>query len=524
MGREKKFKKSSVFTLMLLTLSSRILGLLREVVKAKYIGAGGLNDAFNVAFMIPNLLRRLFAESSMTAAFIPTFKGYLKEDNECETKKFLNSLFTTLTFLVSTTVIIGIITTPILVKVFNEKNADIPEVIFLTRIMFPYLAFISLAALFQGVLNCLNIFGPGGFVPVLFNIIVILSTMFLSRFTQNHARAMAIGVSLGGFIQMSFQLPYILKNGFTFKLTGIKKAFKDPGTKKVGRLIAPTLAGMGAYQLSIAVANVVAIDTGRGVSSSLNYSLRLQELVLGVFAVSIGTVLISTLSKDAKDLNWKNFSESLKLSLNVISLITIPVTIFAFIHSTEIVEIVYKRGAFDEAGLIMTSGVFRFHIAGLLFIAITRIIGPAFYSLEDSKTPAILGSISVGIGILLMFILAPLLKANGLALAITVSSVIQMILYFIFLSKKKDIEFTRVLKSVIPGFFRVGLYSSISAVPIIFFKDNFFRLFTFSSPILRIGFPLIISTLLFFSIYGFILVITRERSVKELFKVARRKK
>lgn len=523
MGREKKLKKSSVFTLMLFTLSSRILGLLREVVKAKYIGSGGLNDAFNVAFMIPNLLRRLFAESSMTAAFIPTFKGYLKKDNEKETRQFLNSLFTTLTFLVTTTVIIGIITTPILVKVFNEKNADIPEVILLTRIMFPYLAFISLAALFQGVLNCLNIFGPGGFVPVLFNIIVIVSTMFLSRFTENHARAMAIGVSLGGFVQMGFQLPYILRNGFGFRLTGIKKAFNNSGTRKVGKLIAPTLAGMGAYQLSIAVANVVAIDTGKGVSSSLNYSLRLQELVLGIFAVSIGTVLISTLSKDAKDLNWKNFSTSLKLSLNVISLITIPVTVFAFIHAREIVEIVYKRGAFDEAGLIMTSGVFRFHISGLLFIAVTRIIGPAFYSLEDSKTPAVLGSVSVGIGIILMFILAPALKANGLALAITASSIIQMILFFIFLSKKDNIEFPGILRSVVPGFLRIGLYSFISSIPLILFKERLFSLFTFSNQILRIGFPLLLSTLLFFSIYGLILAITKEKSIKELLRIAKRR-
>lgn len=523
MGHEKKLKKSSVFTLMLFTLSSRILGLLREVVKAKFIGSGGLNDAFNVAFMIPNLLRRLFAESSMTAAFIPTFKGYLKEDKEHETKQFLNSLFTTLTFLVTATVLIGMILTPVLVKVFNEKNADIPEVIILTRVMFPYLAFISLAALFQGVLNCLNIFGPGGFVPVLFNIIVITSTIFLSRYTQNHARAMAIGVTLGGFIQMAFQLPYIIKNGFGFKLTGLKKAFSNPGTKKVGRLIAPTLAGMGAYQLSIAVANVVAIDTGEGVSSSLNYSLRLQELVLGIFAVSIGTVLISTLSKDAKDYNWKNFSESLKLSLNVISLITIPVTVFAFIHSSEIVEVVYKRGAFDEAGLVMTSGVFRFHISGLLFIAVTRIIGPAFYSLEDSKTPAVLGTLSVGAGIILMFILAPVLKANGLALAITTSSFIQMILYFIYLSKKDNIEFPKVLSSVIPGFLRIGLYSFLSSIPLIFFKDKFFNLFSFDSQILRIGLPLLLSTLLFFSIFCLILLITREKSIKELLRIAKRR-
>lgn len=518
MDNVKKVKKSSFLVLMALTLGSRIMGLIREMTKARIIGGGALSDAFNIAFVIPNLLRRLFAESSMTVAFIPTFKGYLKEENKKETQEFLNSIFTTLTFLVSLTVIIGIIGTPLIVKLVDQKKADIDELIFLTRIMFPYLAFISIAAIFQGILNSLNIFAPGGFVPILFNITVVSATLALSKLTQNPARAMALGVTLGGFFQMSFQLPFILKNGFKIGFTGIKRAFNHPGTKKVGRLIAPTLVGMGVYQLNTVVANFIAINTGEGVSSSLTYSLRLQELVLGIFAVSIGTILISTLSKNVKDGNWSQFTNSISLSLNVIALLTIPVTIFAIIHSNEIVELVYGGGLFGTREIAMTASVFRIHIAGLFFIAITRILGPAFYSLEDSKTPAYLGIISIGCSIIMMFSLAPILKGEGLALAVTISSVILMILYFIFMGKKENIGFTSITKSIVPGFIKVAIYSIISAIPMILIKPYIYNLFISNNRYLSLIPSLVVSTVFFFAIYSFLLLITKDKNIKILLK------
>lgn len=525
MSREKSIKKSSFLTLMLFTLGSRILGLIREVVKARFLGDGHINDSFNFAFMIPNLLRRLFAESSMTVAFIPTFKGLLKKDNEEDTKEFLNSIFTTLTFIVTLTVLIGMILTPLFTKLIDTKNGDISEIILLTRIMYPYLAFISLAALFQGVLNSLNIFGPGGFVPILYNIITILSTIILSKMglVKNPARAMAIGVMLGGFAQMAFQVPFIYKNGFFFKFKSLKKSFSNPGTKNVGRLIAPTLASMGAYQLSSAVATTVAYKTGVGISSALSFSLRLQELVLGIFAVSIGTILISTLSKAAKDEDWDRFQINIKQSLNAIALITIPVTIFAFVHSTEIVELIFKGGAFGENGVKLTSGVFRIHISGLYFIALTRIIAPAFFSLEDSKTPAMLGIISVLIGVVLMIVLAPIYGANGIATATITSSIILAILYFVFLQKKEQLDFTNILKATIPASIRILLTSILSYIPLYFLKEPIFKMISSDNRIIGIGIPLFITTLLYFSTYFIILLISKEKSVKELKSLARKR-
>lgn len=525
MSKEKKVKKSSVFVLMFFTLGSRIFGLLREVTKARYVGDGSLNDAFNLAFTIPNLLRRLFAESSMTVAFIPTFKGYLNEADNTKTKEFINSIFTLLLFLVTATVVVGILSLPLILKLVDTKSANIDELQLLTKIMFPYLIFISIAALLQGVLNSLNIYGPGSFVPILFNIITILSTIYLTKYqiVQNPARAMAVGITLGGFLQMAFQIPYIIKNGYSPRIISPFKAFKNKGTKKVVRLITPTLASMGAYQLNTAVASFVAFNTGEGVSSALVYSLRLQELVLGVFAVSIGTILISTLSRDAKAKDWDSFYTSLKVSLNGITLLTIPVTVYAFIHSEQLVNLVYNYDRFTESGVMMTASVFRYHIAALFFIALSRILAPVFFSLEDSKTPAMLSIISLLIGVPLMFILAPVLKADGIAIATITSSIILMILYFVFLSKKKIVDFNKLLVGLSFTAIKVFIFSIISAIPVLLYKERIISAIKLNSLIMDRALPLVITTILFFTIYIGILLISKEKSVIELKSLARKR-
>jgi putative peptidoglycan lipid II flippase len=174
----------------------------------------------------------------------------------------------------------------------QQKN----EITVLTRIMFPYLFLISIAAFFQGVLNGCNIFAPSGFTPVLFNSIVIIATYILSPHTSNPARAMAIGVVTGGSIQAVFQWPFIRKTGWKMRLTSLRKTFQNPGTKKVISLIIPTIIGIAAYQLNDLVSTSMATRAGEGIASSLQFSLRLQELILGIFAVSIGTVILPDMS------------------------------------------------------------------------------------------------------------------------------------------------------------------------------------------------------------------------------------
>ena len=234
MSKNSKSIVRSGLVLTLMTFASRIMGLVREMTKASFLGTSMYADAFATAFMIPNLLRRLFAENAISVAFIPTFKKYLakgdSEDNRSETQEFLKATFTLVSFLTACVVVLGIIITPYLVPVFCKKPVDPTaadyalqlqawllkkdEITILTRIMFPYLFVISIAAFFQGILNGCKIFAPSGFTPVLFNGIVILGTYVLSPFTANPARAMSIGVIAGGCIQALFQWPFIYKTGW----------------------------------------------------------------------------------------------------------------------------------------------------------------------------------------------------------------------------------------------------------------------------------------------------------------------
>jgi putative peptidoglycan lipid II flippase len=202
-------------TLSILTLISRVLGLLREMTKAAFLGTSALSDAFSVAFMIPNLLRRLFAEGSIAVAFIPTFKEYLLENEtkqdpadlqpQDNIKEFLSCFLTFLSFFVTITVMLGIALCPLVIRFFGME--EYAETVFLTRMMFPFLAFISLAAFFQGILNSLRIFAPSGFAPILLNAITILCAYGLSPHMKNPARAMAAGILIGGFMEAAIQLP-----------------------------------------------------------------------------------------------------------------------------------------------------------------------------------------------------------------------------------------------------------------------------------------------------------------------------
>jgi putative peptidoglycan lipid II flippase len=265
------------------------------MVKANLLGTSALSDAYSVAFLIPNLFRRLFAEGSISVAFIPTFKEYLLENDAAKTREFLSCMLTFLTFFVSLAVLIGIGVTPLIVPLFGLEAVE--ETVVLTRLMFPFLGFISIAALFQGVLNSVHSFTPSGVAPILLNLVTILSAYLLSPLTANPARAMAIGILIGGLLEVAIQLPFIIRRGFSFYYTSLIRAMKNPGVKAVLRLIVPTIVGMAAYQLNDLVSTALAGNAGAGVVSSLQYSLRIQELILGVFAVSIGTVLLPDLAE-----------------------------------------------------------------------------------------------------------------------------------------------------------------------------------------------------------------------------------
>ncbi|MBR5932769.1 MAG: murein biosynthesis integral membrane protein MurJ [Treponema sp.] len=510
--KEKNIVKSGI-KLSFLTLLSRILGVIREAAKAHFLGTSGFADAFGVAFLIPNLLRRLFAENSISVAFIPTFRGYIEDNRDKkETQEFINSTFTLITFLTTLVVIIGTIITPLIVKIFYKDSSSdiIAETVILTRIMFPYLIVISIAALFQGLLNTLNIFSPSGFTPVLFNLCVIFGTIILQKKAGNPARAMAIGVTTGGIIQALFQLPFVIKNGWKINLTTLKKTFTNPGTKKVVSLIVPTIIGMATYQLNDLVSTALAGRTEVGVVSSLQYSLRLQELILGIFAVSIGTVILPDLTGLAKKKLWNEYNDMLTNAVKIIALVCVPITFYSLITGREIISLVFKSRAFNDDSVNLTLSVFIYHISALFFIAANRIISPAFYAQGNTKLPTLAGIISFIINIILAIVLTYFLKGPGIALALSLSSVVNTVLLFVFL-KKIDVSGAGTIAAKSMFYcLKMVILSFIAAIPVYYTHPIFVKKFISLGRFLGNGIPLFLSFAFFASIGLILLLITKD--------------
>lgn len=534
---EKKSKSlvKSGLSLSLLTLVSRILGLIREMTKAAFLGTSNLADAFGIAFMIPNLFRRLFAENSISVAFIPTFKKYLENINEkknnedtkahLETQEFLNATFTLVSFLTTCFVTLGIIFTPLIVKLFANSDATetLSEMTVLTRIMFPYLVVISIAAFFQGILNAHKIFLPSGFTPILFNLIVIIGTYALSPFCKNPARAMAIGVMAGGIIQSVFQLPYVLKQGWKVQFTSIKNAFTNPGTKKVIALIGPTIIGMACYQLNDVVSTALAGRAGTGIVSSLQYSLRLQELILGIFAVSIGTVILPDLSGMAAKKDWDGFNSMLIQAIKIIALITIPVTFFSLVFGENLISLVYQNKLFTDDSVALTLKAFTWHIAGLFFIALNRIVAPAFYAQGNTKLPTIAGIIGFGVNIVLAAVLVKSFSGSGIAFALSAASFANTLALFAFMKKTGTILVKKVLSASCVYTIKMIVYSLIAATPIYFLKPYLLNIFQGHHRFISQGLPLIIAAIIFAIIGILCLIITKDELIKGIIRKFTRK-
>ena len=508
--------------LSLLTMLSRILGLVREMTKAAFLGTGWLADAFAVAFILPNFLRRLFAEGSMTAAFIPTFTGYLAEGDGQETKEFLSAIFTVLVFLVGIVVALGVALAPWIVLFFTRDHHD--EMALLTQIMFPFLALVAIAAFLQGILNSIGIFTPSGMAPILFNVCWIAVPYLLGGLTGNSARDMAVGVVIGGFAQALCQLPAVLKAGYRFGFIGLGKAFRNPGMRRVFALIAPTIVGMAAYQINILVSTFLATNSGTGSVASLQYSLRLQELVLGVFVVSLGTVLLPDLSGSARAKDWDSYTGSLSRGLRAMLLITIPVAVYSMIVGEDIVTLLFRRREFGPESVRLTSSVFFWHMSGLAFIALNRVIAPAFYARGDTKTPTWAGLISVAINVGLAFSLVGPLKAPGIALALAGASAANSLVLVIALLRAHIPGAAKALAVSGRYSLKLILFSALAALPILFLRPFLTERLALWNVSLAAGGSLVATSLVFGGIGLVLLMLSRDEMAYTIVSAFRRRR
>jgi putative peptidoglycan lipid II flippase len=504
-----------------LTFISRILGLVREMTKAAFLGTSALSDAFTVAYTIPNLLRKLFAENSVSVAFVPTFKQYLDGKPKQETEGFLSAIFTLMTFLTTVTVAVGIVASPLLVRLFATDEPV--EAAFLAQIMFPYLAFISIAALFQGILNGFKIFSPSGFTPILFNGLCLILTYALAPRMANPARAMAVGVLAGGFAQLAFQVPFVMRRGYRFGLTGLKKAFDDPGTKTVIRLIGPTIVGMAVYQLNDSVSTILAGLAGTGVASSITYSLRLMELILGLFVASIGTVILPDLTERAFAKDRAAFNDILLQAIRIVSLITIPVIFYSLVSGEGIIALVYKSRNFDDASVALTLGIFRWHILGLFFIGVNRVVAPAFYAQGDTVSPMKAGTSSFAANIALAVALVFPMKGGGIALALSIAGLVNTVMLARYMKRNGFFDVGSLLRPSALYALRMVAFSAIAALPIWLLRDRLYAAFAHHGKVIAQGVPLALSFMIFASIGAVLLFASRDPVTSSLVALMKRK-
>jgi putative peptidoglycan lipid II flippase len=375
--------------------------------------------------------------------------------------------------------------------------------------------------LFQGILNSLHIFAPSAIAPIVLNVVIILCTYILSPYTKNPARAMASGIIIGGFLEAIMQLPFVIKNGQRFFFTGIKFAVNNAGTRKVLRLIVPTIVGMAAYQINDIVSTALAGNAGEGVVSSLQYSLRLQELILGVFAVSIGTVLLPNLAENAKTLRWNKYNEQLSAAMNIIALITIPITFFLLSQGELLIRLLFENRNFNETSVALTLSAFSFHIPGLFFIAINRILAPAFYAQSDSKSPTIAGIASFAVNMILALIFVKPFRGAGIALALSISSVINTVLLLFFLRKNPNITVGGTLRSALLYIFKLLIFSGIAVIPLLLLSPRLMVFFAGRGRFITNGMPLAINGIIFSAIGLFLLFISRDKQLSALFHTFR---
>jgi len=419
------------------TLLSRIFGFLRDMVVAYFFGAGMAADAFFVAFRIPNLWRRLVGEGSLTISFIPIYTEYLTQRSEEETREVTHIAFTVAWIALLILTIFGILFSPILIRLIAPGFVQIPEkfqlTVTLNQIIFPYLFFMGLFALCMGILNSHRHFFAPAFAPIFLNICIILSVFSFYHYFQKPVMALAIGVLAGGVSQFLFQIPFLLKKGIRFRFNF---NFRHPAIKRIGSLMIPGMIGTAVYQINVFIDTIFASFLPGGSVSYLWFADRLMEFPLGIFAFAIGMAALPSFSTLVSQGKTEELKETLSFAFRLVSFISIPAMIGLIALKTPIINLLYQRGKFDYFATEMTVRALLCYAVGIWAIAGSRTVVPAFYSLQDTRTPLKIALICLGANVIFNSILIFPLKHAGLALATSLSSMLNLVL----LSRKLNMK------------------------------------------------------------------------------------
>jgi len=434
----------SAATVSSLTLLSRITGLVRDIVIARFFGATALTDAFWVAFRIPNLMRRLFAEGAFSQAFIPIL-GEIKQTSKDEQhiRQFIDRVALILLAALTTITLIGILAAPAIVwlmasGIATAKGSGAYEsAVWMTRLMFPYIICMSLVAFASGVLNTYKRFAVPAFTPVLLNLSMIGGTYLLRNVFAEPIYALAVGVMIGGIAQLSVQWIALSRIRMRPRIgTPVKSAFKDPAVRRVIRQMAPATLGVSVAQVSLLINTNIATWLAPGSVSWLSFADRLMEFPTALIGVAIGTVLLPTLSKAHADKNATQYSAFLDWGLRVVLFLGLPAAVCMILMADAMVATLFQYGAFNANDVAQTQTAVMAYSVGLIGLLMIKILAPGFYGKQDIKTP-----VKIAIAVLLCtqafnLILVPWLKHAGLALSIGLGACINAAALYIGLRKR----------------------------------------------------------------------------------------
>ncbi|HJV25685.1 MAG TPA: murein biosynthesis integral membrane protein MurJ [Aromatoleum sp.] len=414
-----------------MTMLSRILGFVRDFVIARAFGAGLATDAFFVAFRLPNLLRRMFAEGAFSQAFVPILAEYKNRRGPDETHHLLNRVATALSLVVALVSVAGIVATPLIIQVTAPGYADEPNkfalTVELTRIMFPYILFMSLVALAGGVLNTWSRFAIPAVTPVLLNLSFIGMALFAVPYFDPPVMALAWAVIIGGALQLSLQLWPLARIGM---MPRFELKLDDPGLRRVGKLMLPAILGVSVSQISLIINTIFASFLPTGSVSWLYYADRLMEFPSGLLGAALGTILLPSLSKLHAEEQPEAFSSLLDWGMRLTLMLTLPAALALAILAVPLISTLFQHGAFGADDVLQTRLALVAYSVGLTGLIMVKILAPGFYARQDIRTPVKIALITLAATQTMNIAFVGPLKHAGLALSIGLASMLNASLLF----------------------------------------------------------------------------------------------
>jgi len=421
-------------TVSSLTFVSRVLGFVRDAIIARVFGAGFVTDAFFVAFKLPNLLRRLFAEGAFSQAFVPILAEYKNQRGQDETKRLIDHVSAVLALALFIVSVIGVLAAPVLIYLTAPGFSATPEkhdlAVDLLRITFPYILFIALTAFAGGILNTYSRFSVPAFTPVLLNVSFIVFAVWGAPYFDPPVTALAWAVFVGGVLQLAFQVPFLVRLRLLprFKLT-----LRDSGVWRIVKQMGPAVFGVSVGQLSLVINNVFASFLVTGSVSWLYYADRLMEFPMGLLGVALGTILLPSLSRHYANRSTEEYSRLLDWGLRITLLLAVPAAAALAILAVPLVTTLFQYGAFSATDTLATRDAVIAYSAGLVGLILVKVLAPGFYARQDIRTPVKVAIVSLVATQLMNLALIWHLRHAGLALSVIICVCLNSGILFVLL-------------------------------------------------------------------------------------------